>query len=96
MGLVGFIGLLKRQFPVEIIYTNNYTWTGFERTQDITRLKQHETTIISIMKRIEVGSVFYGAGLKDRIKTDEGAGFGRLIIHMCKECINVEKRVVYK
>jgi hypothetical protein len=42
VGLVGFIGLLKKQFPVEIIWINNHiTWSGFVKTTDIiTQFKQ--------------------------------------------------------
>lgn len=48
------------------------------------------------MKRIELGSVFYRAGPKGRQKKQMWELVGWLIIHMCKVCINFEKRVVYK
>ena len=44
VGLVGFVRLLKRQFPVEIIYINNHiTWSGFAKNNRYHRI---QTTII--------------------------------------------------
>ena len=60
MGLVGFEALKKAvfKFPVEIIWINNHTWTEFEKTEDINRYHTIETTIISIMKRTELGGIW--------------------------------------
>ena len=60
MGLVGFDTSKKAvfKFPVEIIWINNHTWTEFEKTEDINRYHTIETTIISIMKRIELGGIW--------------------------------------